>query len=599
MTDAIRDGNHVPVALGVSTTNATNTLPLLVDPATGKLQTASSGGGTGTVTSVAASGGTTGLTFTGSPITTSGTLTLGGTLIPANGGTGTTTVFTAGSVVFAGTSGVYSQDNTDFFWDNTNKRLGIGTTGSTNLYFPLTVGNGNFAFTNTTAGFAGSSNSFLEVTNQNTSNGTLATSDFVTSNDTSNNLINYTDMGVTSSTFADLNFTLWGGASCGYLFNEGARLTIATSRAGAPLVFGTGGTLSANERIRITDTSTIITETGAMALAVGQTGATNPALSVDTSIASSVTGITVQSNAVAAGVLIQVTSPGTNENMTIGAKGAGNVVVGMTGNSPIILAPNGQTRISVATTSISFGTMSILNTAATVRFGYTGSGDGSLTLSTEAPNVYFNIGQSRNHATGALTLQRDYRITGTNHTFTGASTLTDHAVFAVDQLASTNATNATITNTSAIYVPTVVLGTGRTNSWGLNISATTGATNNYAARIIGQVVNGGATPGIAAGTGAGGSPTVSITGANNGGIINVTTGTAPTLSAVVVTVTFSNPFPSSSAVVLYPANANTTLLSGTSMVFTTGGSTTFTITSGSVALTTVTAYSWNYQVIGY
>ena len=44
----------------------------------------------GSVSSVAASGGTTGLTFTGSPITTSGTLTLGGTLAIANGGTGAT-----------------------------------------------------------------------------------------------------------------------------------------------------------------------------------------------------------------------------------------------------------------------------------------------------------------------------------------------------------------------------------------------------------------------------------------------------------------------------------------------------------------------------
>lgn len=47
--------------------------------------------GTGSVTSVAASGGTTGLSFSGSPITTSGTLTLSGTLAVANGGTGATT----------------------------------------------------------------------------------------------------------------------------------------------------------------------------------------------------------------------------------------------------------------------------------------------------------------------------------------------------------------------------------------------------------------------------------------------------------------------------------------------------------------------------
>lgn len=47
--------------------------------------------GSGSVTSVAASGGTTGLTFSGSPITSSGTLTLGGTLAIGSGGTGATT----------------------------------------------------------------------------------------------------------------------------------------------------------------------------------------------------------------------------------------------------------------------------------------------------------------------------------------------------------------------------------------------------------------------------------------------------------------------------------------------------------------------------
>jgi hypothetical protein len=47
--------------------------------------------GTGTVTSVAVSGGTTGLTTSGGPITTTGTITLAGTLAVASGGTGTAT----------------------------------------------------------------------------------------------------------------------------------------------------------------------------------------------------------------------------------------------------------------------------------------------------------------------------------------------------------------------------------------------------------------------------------------------------------------------------------------------------------------------------
>lgn len=54
-----------------------------------------SGGGSGTVTSVAMSGGTTGFSFSGGPITTSGTFTLSGTLAVANGGTGSANAFSA------------------------------------------------------------------------------------------------------------------------------------------------------------------------------------------------------------------------------------------------------------------------------------------------------------------------------------------------------------------------------------------------------------------------------------------------------------------------------------------------------------------------
>ena len=62
--------------------------------------TLSATGSGGSVTSVAVSGGTTGLTTSGGPITTSGTITLAGTLATTNGGTGLTS-FTSGGVVYA------------------------------------------------------------------------------------------------------------------------------------------------------------------------------------------------------------------------------------------------------------------------------------------------------------------------------------------------------------------------------------------------------------------------------------------------------------------------------------------------------------------
>jgi len=80
-------------------------------------------GSGGTVTSVAASGGTTGLTFSGSPITTSGTITLGGTLGTGYGGTNLTT-YTTGDILYASAT-------------NTLSKLVVGTTGYT-----LTVASG-------------------------------------------------------------------------------------------------------------------------------------------------------------------------------------------------------------------------------------------------------------------------------------------------------------------------------------------------------------------------------------------------------------------------------------------------------------------------
>lgn len=59
--------------------------------------------------------------------TFTGVQTFSTAIAVTSGGTGTGTQFTAGSVVFAGASGVYSQNNTKLFWDNSTERLGILT----------------------------------------------------------------------------------------------------------------------------------------------------------------------------------------------------------------------------------------------------------------------------------------------------------------------------------------------------------------------------------------------------------------------------------------------------------------------------------------
>jgi hypothetical protein len=65
---------------------------------------ATKAGASGTVTSVDVSGGTTGLTTSGGPVTSSGTITLAGTLAATNGGTGQTT-YTNGQLLIGNTTG--------------------------------------------------------------------------------------------------------------------------------------------------------------------------------------------------------------------------------------------------------------------------------------------------------------------------------------------------------------------------------------------------------------------------------------------------------------------------------------------------------------
>lgn len=90
------------------------------------------GSGSGTVTSVNASGGTTGLSFSGGPITTSGTLTLAGGLVVSNGGTGASTLTLNGILYGNGTSAIGATSA------GTTGTVLIGNTGSAPSFSALT-----------------------------------------------------------------------------------------------------------------------------------------------------------------------------------------------------------------------------------------------------------------------------------------------------------------------------------------------------------------------------------------------------------------------------------------------------------------------------
>lgn len=75
------------------------------------------------------------------------------------------------------------------------------------------------------------------------------------------------------------------------------------------------------------------------AFAVGPNGATNPTLLVDTNTASAATGLEITGAAAAGGVDLTVISSGTNENLTINAKGSGTIGIGPTSTGAVTITP--------------------------------------------------------------------------------------------------------------------------------------------------------------------------------------------------------------------------------------------------------------------
>lgn len=246
-------------------------------------------------------------------------------------------------------------------------------------------------------------------------------------------------------------------------------------------VTGVGTFASGNQTITGTQ---VIASSSAAALSVGQNGATNPALLVDCSTASSVTGLSVKSSVAGNGITLAPISSFANEPMTISTKGTANL--SLNGSNFVLLRLLSVTRLSISATQYLFSGLTA-SSSINPKFSYVSPADSGITASTEATNVFFDLGVIRQHATGALTLQREYRISSSTQSFVAASTITDAAAFAVDG-ATKAGTNATITNSSAIYSAGVAVGSGVTNSYGLNISANTGATNNYVGRFGAGVI---------------------------------------------------------------------------------------------------------------
>ena len=183
------------------------------------------------------------------------------------------------------------------------------------------------------------------------------------------------------------------------VYSNGLNTAVAVDFTDAPSValpLGTtvGGTVVA----------TNITSASANALTVGPNGTTNPGFQVDASTGSSATGVKVKSAAAAGGVAVSAISSGTNESLTIDAKGSGTITLNWTAtgvvNSPRVVnavTATGATAGGVKAFGMGTGTVGIFFGSGVPTAS---AGQGSLYIRTDGSGVNDRLYINTNGTTG-------------------------------------------------------------------------------------------------------------------------------------------------------------------------------------------------------
>jgi hypothetical protein len=135
----------------------------------------------------------------------------------------------------------------------------------------------------------------------------------------------------------------------------------------------------------------------ATAFAVGPNAAPNPALNVDASAATLATGLNVKGAAAGGGVQLAAISSGTNENLSINAKGSGTISIGNTSTGSVAIGGGG----GGLTVTNSFTAVGLVTNADLANVTTAWSFKGNPSSSTAATPSDFTIGSLTSKASPA------------------------------------------------------------------------------------------------------------------------------------------------------------------------------------------------------
>jgi len=373
--------------------------------------------------------------------------------------------FTAGSVIFAGSTGFLDQDNSNFFWDDTNNRLGIGTTTpSTSLAF-------GGAASRTMAVERSTSTSGSDLTVR--AGGALSGG-----TDLAGGTLNLTGGQSTGTGASSIAFrTYTAAAASGSADNSVSTKMTLTEKGffgigvGPPAAqLNLGGNFSApawtSAGIGLAinaSTFTDTTSTGSPSIVVHSIG--TPTISSTNAITPTLT-------------TFRISGPPTDgTNVVSGSKFA-------------LIVASGNTRYAGLNL---FGTNSGSPTAALQVDG--NRSDTSWGTSGKSFSV-LNATLTDTSGSGTIAARVGSSFNNTIFASSSATTLTQASNLYISGAASAGS-NTTITNSNALTIASLATSGTPTNTYGLNLSASSGGTNNYAATITGNVGMGGVTDPLA------------------------------------------------------------------------------------------------------
>ncbi len=354
------------------------------------------GSGDGSVTSVGINGGTTGITISDSPITTSGTMTLGGTLTIGHGGTGASTADGALSALSAAKTGNCPAGQVVMNTTSSGVECVAVATGTGDITGPASsTDNAIPRFDGTTGKQIQNSGITITDTNE------LELTDTMSFSEVGQNVITIPSTGylrVGSTGQHDTHFLVVGDSYAG-----GGRLNFRYGSAGAMWDAVTGSTT--NTRMKLTNTGDLKIGSGDPAERVDVDGF----IRVSSGYKIGATTI-IDSSSNWLGETIPVNKGGTGASTTDGALSA--LSAAKTGNCPAGQVVMNTTSSGVECVAVASGTGNISGTGATNKIAYwtdTDTISQNANLHWDNTNTYLGIGTNtpshqlhiRNDATAA------------------------------------------------------------------------------------------------------------------------------------------------------------------------------------------------------